>query len=68
MPFESRTFVVDNNGYLIDGPVWVNKEPFIPPIIPPIVPASNILPQTGDVPLWIFGLPILVILCYIMRR
>lgn len=63
LPFESRIFVVDNHGYLIEGPQWVNKEPFIP-----IVPINEILPQTGDIPLWIFGLPIFAVLCYIMRR
>lgn len=68
MPFENRTFIVDNHGYLIDGPEWVNKEPLIPPFIPQIIPVNNILPQTGDVPLWIFGIPILAVLCYIMRR
>ena len=63
LPFETRTFVVNNHGYLIEGPEWVNKESIIP-----VIPINEILPHTGDVPLWIFGLPILAVLCYIIRR
>ena len=59
LPFETRSFVLENNSYKVEGDTWVNKAP---------KPTPTSLPQTGDISYWIFGLPVLGVLCYITRR
>lgn len=60
LPFETRSFIVEADNYEIEGETWINvaaPEPILP-----------VLPQTGDIPYWIIGLSVLLVLCYITRR